>query len=444
MPNPPSIPLAFQPSAERLRLASADDLAKKSLAEKAFVVCVLVLSTTAFVNLLPGESGIEYAEQGKLFARILWSFLYLVMLIFVRKSVRELLHLLWGNKLLVLLLGWACLSVGWSIDRPVTIRHLGALLLSSFFGVYLACRFSLREQLRLVSVALWIVIASSVAACIFFPSYGIRTEQSTTGPAWQGVFSDKNALARTAVLAALILALYSVKRVRRPAVLIGILLIFFLVILTQAKTSLVYFLLGMVAFPFVRAFQNNPAKRRKIIAFALLTFGGVAAWTYYNWENFTYSLGKDPGLTGRVALWGLSMTWIADRPFVGHGFDAFWSDYYGPAADFRAASGWLEATHAHNGFINLWLDLGAIGVLIFAVGAAVTYRRTLELAKTSASVEGIWPVSFLAFYLVYSVTETSFLSRSDLLWILYVATVLAGQRFIERGQVEVFQNAWKQ
>jgi O-antigen ligase len=421
LPSAAGIPLALQPSAQRIRFGPADDILKKGFAEKAFVVCVLVLSTTAFVNLLPGESGIEYEEQGKLFAQILWLFLYLVMLLYVRKRVWELLRVIWQNKALVALLAWACVSVVWSIDRPVTIRHFGALLLSSFFGVYLAFRFSLREQLRLVSVALWIIIIASTAACLFFPSYGIRTEESTTGPAWQGVLSDKNGLARLAVLAALILALYFVNRLRRPAVLIGIALLFFLVILTQAKTALVYFILGMLAFPFVRAIQNNPVNRRKIIAVALLIFGGLAAWTYYNWENFTYYLGKDPNLTGRVALWGISMTWIADKPFLGYGFEGFWSNYYGPAADLRIAVGWLEAPHAHNGFINLWLDLGLIGVLLFVLGFIITYREATAFATTTKSVEGIWPVTFLTFYMVYSFTETNFLSRNDLLWILYVA-----------------------
>jgi exopolysaccharide production protein ExoQ len=179
----------------------------------------------------------------------------------------------------------------------------------------------------------------------------------------------------------------------------------------------------MLAFPFVRAFLRNPGMRKRIAAIALLMFSGLSAWTYYNWENLTYSMGKDPWLTGRVGLWGLSMTWIADRPIIGHGFDAFWSSYYGPAAELRAAVGWLVAPHAHNGLINLCLDLGLIGVLLFLAGFAITFRRALAEARASGALESIWPVGFLAFYFLYCLTETSFLSRNDLFWILYVATM---------------------
>lgn len=439
MPDAQGMSAVPHPQVGSNPLASANDTVRKGLGERIFVVCVLTLSTTAFVTLLPGESGVEFEEQGKFAAQILWIVLYLVMLIFVRKRVGELLRLMWQNKPLVLLLGWACLSVVWSIDRTVTIRHSIALLLCSFFAVYFSVRYSLREQLQLVLTALGLGIVSSVGACLLFPKYGIQADSAFDEPSWQGVFSGKNMLARFAMLAAVILLLYLLRGVRRAVALVGIVLVFFLILQTHAITTLVYFLAGVLAFPFVRAFVKHPAKRNKIVAIALLMFVGVAAWTYYNWENFTYSLGKDPGLTGRVALWALSMTWIGDKPLVGHGFDAFWSDFYGPASDLRAASGWLVAPHAHNGFINLWLDLGATGVLIFTLGAAVTYRRAVEVARTSKSLEGIWPVSFLTFFLLYSLTETSFLSRNDLLWILYVAAALALQRLSEKKVVSGYE-----
>ena len=75
-----------------------------------------------------------------------------------------------------------------------------------------------------------------------------------------------------------------------------------------------------------------------------------------------------------------------------------------------------------------------------AVGAAVTYRRTIEVAKTLKSIEGIWPVNFLTFYFLYSMTETSFLPGTDLFWMLNVATALAVQRVSERRQLELRAN----
>jgi O-antigen ligase len=413
--------------------AGANALQKQSTLENAFVLCVLVFSTSAFVNLFPGEHGLEYDEQGLLFAQILWSFLYLVMLFLVRHRIKEFVRLMWESKMLVLLLGWACVSVVWSIDRQATIRHCVALLFTSLFGVYFAARYDLHRQLRLVAMALGVVVVASVGACLAFPEYGISAENPLEKPAWQGVLSNKNNLAMLVVLAVLILILYYIRGIRRPLMVVGIVLLFFLVVSTQSKTSLLYFVLSIIAFPFLRAFQRNASKRRKIVAFALLIAVGLATWTYSNWENFTNSLGKDPGLTGRFVLWGVAVDSISQRPLLGYGFEAFWSNFYGPAYDFRSASGWTTGATTQNGFLNLWLDLGLIGVLLFVVSFVITYRQAMNLAKTTKSSEGLWPVAFLTFLFAYGLTEISFLTRNNLYWILYVSTGLSARSLLTKG-----------
>jgi O-antigen ligase len=345
----------------------------------------------------------------------------------------EFVRPLWRNKLFVLLLIWACLSAVWSIDGQVTIRHSIALVFTSFFGVYFGLRYDLHKQLRLVSIALGIVIIASVGACLAFPEYGISSENPLEKPAWQGVLSHKNNLATLVMLAALILFLYFVGRGRRPLIVVGIVLLFCLVVLTESKTALVYFILGILAFPFLQSFQRNPSRRRKIVAFALLIVIGLATWTYSNWESLTYSLGRDPGLTGRFVFWGVALESIRERPLIGYGFDAFWSNYYGPAAEFRSASGWLTGATTQNGFLNLWLDLGLIGVLLFIASFVFTYRRALNTAKTAKTSEGLWPVAFLTFLFIYSLTEIDFLSRNNLYWILYVSMGVGVQSFLGRG-----------
>lgn len=393
--------------------------------EKSFVVVVLVLSTTAFVNLFPGESGTEFQEQGILFAQILWAVLYAVLLFVTRRNFKAFVRPLWDNKLLLFLSAWAILSVTWSIDRQVTIRHFAALMLSSLFGAYFGLRYRFRDQLNLLLTSLCVVIAASVFACLVFPDYAVTIADASEGPSWQGVVAHRNTLGRLAVMATLILTIYFVRRIRRIAIVIGIVALFLVVSLTQSKTALVYFFLGIAAFPFIRGLQTKPEKRRKILLVAIACCLVVATWAYYQWGNFTSSLGRDPELTGRLALWALSFTFIAEKPFFGYGFDAFWSNFYGPAADFRVASGWLVAPHAHNGILNLWLDLGLIGVVLFLLGFAITCWRAVSFAKMTRSVECLWPVIFLAFFFTYSLTELSFLSRNELFWMLYVGVAVS-------------------
>src|SRR5437667_7294590 len=205
--------LVPKPSTGSLSRPATEGKVRASFSEQSFAVCVLILSTGAFVSLFPGEQGVEFEEQGLLFAQILWAILFVVMLFIARKQFVEFGRLAWQNKPFVLLLGWACLSVVWSIDQQVTIRHVIALLATSFFGIYLAVRYDLPGRLRLIAISLGVVVTASVAASLVFPQYGIdRTLLEE--PAWQGVFSHKNTLGRLTLLAALILVLYLLRRRR--------------------------------------------------------------------------------------------------------------------------------------------------------------------------------------------------------------------------------------
>jgi len=95
------------------RQSAATPGAEAGLAEEFLAICILVLSTGAFVNLLPGELDIAHVEEGEIFAQILWVVLYLLLFFLVRKKLGELVRLVLQDKLYVLLLGWACLSIGW-------------------------------------------------------------------------------------------------------------------------------------------------------------------------------------------------------------------------------------------------------------------------------------------------------------------------------------------
>jgi O-antigen ligase len=413
-----------KPSLAATAEALPRDVVGASLTERILTACALVLSTGAFVDLFPGQQGLEHAEEGLLFAQGLWSILYGTLFWLNRTKIWAFARLIWQNRLLFLLLAWAFASIVWSIDRQVTLRHLIALLATTFFGVYLGLRYSLSERLRLVLTSLGVVVSTSALACIVFPKYAVRADNITEQPAWQGVLGHKNALGRLGVLTALILMLYFIKRIKRVQIVGLILFLFIVVVLTQAKTSLVYFILGIVAFALVRNYQKSVVSRTRILSLAAILFGGLGAWLFYNWAIFVESLGKDPLLTGRISLWILSVRWILERPLLGFGFDAFWFDFYGPAAEFRAASGWLEAPNAHNGIINLWLDLGLIGVVLFIAVFASSYRAALVLAKTSRNAQALWPLVFLTFLFLYSLTEISFLTRNDFIWMLFMSVVI--------------------
>src|SRR5438874_10726007 len=97
------------------------------IVEKTFVVVVLLMSTGAFLNLVPGIS--NTFEAGQSGTQVVWSFVYLLAVgLFwkCRGLVREGLK---RETWLVLLIGFAITSTVWSEDPLLTIRR----------GIALAC-----------------------------------------------------------------------------------------------------------------------------------------------------------------------------------------------------------------------------------------------------------------------------------------------------------------
>jgi exopolysaccharide production protein ExoQ len=392
--------------------------------ERLFVIATLVFSTGAFVTLLPGDFGLEDAAQGEKAAQVIWSIIYLITIKLIWKRRQEFFTVLKRDKFLLALVGWGTASFLWSLVPSVTARHSLALIGTLFFGVYLTLRFDLRQRLNLIFLALAVTIAASLIACILFPDYGIAVDQFTDEKSWQGVFSHKNELAGVIVFAVMTLSVLKkgvIKLLYLP-VLVGA---FVLTLATRAMTSIVYFPLALLTTSFARRFQYKGKARKKLLVLVFVAIVLCGYGLYYNWENITESLGKDPNMSGRVLLWVLSIPQIAQRPIAGYGLDGFWYDQDGPAGEIRSGSGWLEAPNAHNGIINLWLDLGLIGVFLFLTSYSISLSNTVRLMIRNRSPETIWYLVFLLFLFLYSLTETSFMIRNDFFWILYISTAVA-------------------
>jgi exopolysaccharide production protein ExoQ len=111
------------------------------------------------------------------------------------------------------------------------------------------------------------------------------------------------------------------------------------------------------------------------------------------------------------------------HPWIGYGYSAFWLGADGQSTVMWHLMGW-HPSHSHNGFLQLWLDLGLIGLAIFLIGFCVVTVRAIGLSRRSHSVESFWPLMFLAFLFLYNFTESSFLTRNSIFWILYTASIL--------------------
>jgi O-antigen ligase len=140
-----------------------------------------------------------------------------------------------------------------------------------------------------------------------------------------------------------------------------------------------------------------------------------------NAETILNSMGKDTTLTGRGDLWPLVLQKIGERPWLGYGYGAFWDGLKGESAAIWYASGW-EPPNSHNGFLDMLLGLGWLGMLILASGFfIISFPRALVWVRQSKTSEGFWAAIYMIYLVLTNLGESTLMIQNDLFWLFYTA-----------------------
>jgi O-antigen ligase len=152
-----------------------------------------------------------------------------------------------------------------------------------------------------------------------------------------------------------------------------------------------------------------------------LGLGAIAIGLMLSLETLVVDILKeDLTFTGRTYIWQASTEMIAQRPWLGYGYKAFWNGMDGASAYVLRAVKW-PTPDAHNGFIGLALDLGLVGLSIFLVGYFICLSLCVVKVRKVPGVDFIWPLSFLVCLILINIYEQSILTPNSILWVIYVA-----------------------
>jgi O-antigen ligase len=200
----------------------------------------------------------------------------------------------------------ALMSFLWSDFSALSLQKGITTIQTSYFGLYMASRFNLKQQLQMLGWALGIVAVFSLLFTLAFP--GAAIEAGANAGAWRGPFAQKNLLARIVVLGAIVFLLLALDSRRHGNWLWGgFSLSVLLILLTGSKTALLLFLIIVVLLPFYQALRRKDTILIPLIITLILVIGSIAVIVVGNWENLLLGLGRDPTLSGRTDLWELAM-----------------------------------------------------------------------------------------------------------------------------------------
>ena len=330
-----------------------------------------------------------------------------------------------SSPLVWLLPGTALMSFLWSDFSAWSLQKGITTIQTTYFGLYMASRFSLKQQLQMLAWALGIVAVFSLLFTLAFP--GAAIEAGANAGAWRGPFTQKNLLARLVVLGAIVFLLLALdSRRHRYWLWGGFGLSVLLILLTASKTALLLFLTVVILLPIYKALRRKDTIVIPLVITLILVAGSIAAVVVSNWENILLGLGRDATLSGRTNLWEVAIEKIAERPWLGYGYQGFWQEGGGAEVIWQAEG--YKPPHAHNGYINITLDLGLIGLLFFLLTIAVTYVRAITLLRSGKTNIELWPIFYVTFFFMYNVSENTIITHNSIFWALLVAVALSMKR----------------
>lgn len=285
--------------------------------------------------------------------------------------------------LLLLFPLYACLSALWSLYPSISIYNAGE------YASLVACTLIMSRIVTTRAFIRGVVLGCVVTliASLLADRYGI--DPLTGDYALIGLFGSKNQVglfAEIGIFMALLGFLFKQKLVEKlfychiPLLLCGVSLY-----LSKSASSVLSLGVTLAVLGLIVIIARLPR------TFRLFTFLFMAIWLAalvgiglaLDWHEAIFqSFGKDSTLTGRTVLWENGMKEGWERPVLGHGYGAFWVQGYAPAERlwymFRMFG--RGGFHFHNVYVQVFVEIGLIGVLLIVMLMWRNCARSLALA----------------------------------------------------------------
>lgn len=375
-----------------------------------------------------GSMAQAYQEGNPLDRSIFFVLILLAMGILMARSFG------WGtfilrNLPLMAFLCFALLSVFWS-DFPFVslkrwFRDLGTYLM---ILVVLSDPRPLEGVRTVLRRLAYLLIPLSIVLIKYYPQIGKGYGTWTGTAVFVGVTTNKNTLGVLCLVGGIFFFWDTVtrwasrkeRRTRRILVVNCIFLVMtlWLMKLAHSATSSVCFLIGCLV---IAAAHSNTFKRRPGFLKALIPICSVLyvilAFGFDINGQLAAAVGRDPTLTDRTFIWKLLLS-MNTNPLIGTGYEGFWM---GSRLEWFSQKYGANLNEAHNGYLEVYLNLGLIGLCLLGGLLIAGYRTVSKKLKPFSNLASLslalWTVTIF-----YNVTEAAF--KYHLIWMVFLAGVM--------------------
>lgn len=352
-----------------------------------------------------------------------------------------------------LFLALAALSIIWSQYTLESLLGTVAQLLTTFVAVTLAFVLSWHEVLRTLGTALRYVIGLSfvfeLAVSLFVREpllpwwveltaaqeektpkllYWSRDLLFEGGPI-QGLVGSSTLFGFIGLIGLIVFTIQlRAKLVTRFAGWFWVVMAVAALLLTRSATVTVALAAVVVALAFALwARRTGPERRVPVYATGAVLLAAIAAVLVFARSTVFGLLGKSSDLTGRVDTWERVIELAQQRPWFGWGWISYWAPWVEPFESLDKQGG-IKVMSAHNAWLDVWLQLGIVGLFLFVLLVALTLWRVWFRAVDQPrrgfgpalpyATSALWPFLLMVALVVQSLAESRILIESG--WLLLI------------------------
>ena len=281
---------------------------------------------------------------------------------------------------------------------------------------------------RLLARLTYVLIPLSILLIKYYPALGRMYGRWDGAEYLTGVTTNKNSLGEICLLFGLgvVWRLFDIAgdredahRTRRAiAQCVVLAMIVWLFWNVNSMTSLTCFLLagGLLVATHLRSIIRRPSAMHFVIVSIVLI---SAAIVFLDISPAAFEvLGRNSTLTDRTGIWSLVLK-LTRNPLVGTGYESFW---LGP----RLAEVWSvfqwQPNEAHNGYIEIFINLGWVGVLLLSLVIASGYRTVIAAWRQNLPASSL-RLAFFVVGMVYNFTEAAFFRMMAPVWMFFLFAI---------------------
>ena len=384
------------------------------------------------------EVAASQLTEGSPLDRAILSTLLLAGLIVLLLRYRRLVRVLKMNGPILLFFFYCAVSSVWSPDPGLSFKRWFKAIGDLVMVLIILTDWNRNEAIkRIITRVGFLVVPLSVLMIEYYPSLGQMYSLEDGDTTITGVTTNKNMLGLVCMIVGLgfvwllIKALRADRRRIKHLMVPGVSLamVLWLLIVARSFTALACFLMGTALLVVVNMpGRERPAKVHLLVG-SMLSGAAIMFIFPEIFVAIIHAFGKNTTLTGRTGLWKVLLA-MDTHPWLGAGFESFW-------VGSRLNNIWSifpwQPNEAHNGYLEVYLNLGIVGVSLLGIMLLSGYRSVTAAVRQDPEA-GSLRLAYFTVALAYSFSEAGF-RLLDPMWIfLLIAMVAVPYTFARKNQ----------